>query len=71
MFSLSLYPLLLKPNIINNSATLIDNIFVNLTDKGIKSVLLVTDIRDHLSVFVVFESRTLIPRIKETYRLLE
>lgn len=52
MFSLGLYPIILKPSrITKDSATLIDNIFVNINEKVLKSGLLLTDITDHLPVF--------------------
>ncbi len=42
MFSLGLYPLILKPSrITKDSATLIDNIFINITKKTVKSVFAV------------------------------
>ena len=56
MFSLGFYPLILKPSrITKDSATLIDNIFVNITEGKINSGLLVTDVSDHLPVFAVLE----------------
>lgn len=56
MFSLSLHPLIVKPSrITKDAATLIDNIFTNVTDVKIVSGLLVTDVSDHLPVFVVLE----------------
>ena len=56
MFSLSLHLLIVKPSrITKDAATLIDNIFTNVTDVKIVSGLLVTDVSDHLTVFVVLE----------------
>uniref|UniRef100_A0A3B3BUC2 Reverse transcriptase domain-containing protein n=1 Tax=Oryzias melastigma TaxID=30732 RepID=A0A3B3BUC2_ORYME len=56
MFSLGFYPRILKPSRITlNSATLIDNIFMNKTGLKTKSGLLLTDITDHLPIFVVIE----------------
>ena len=56
MFSMSFYPLILKPSrITRDSAILIDNIFVNLIDGKIKRGLLMTDVSDHLHVFAVLE----------------
>lgn len=56
MFSFGFYPLILKPSrITKDSATLIDNIFVNITNGNINSGLLVTDVSDHLPVFAVLE----------------
>ena len=55
MFSLSLHPLIVKPSrITKDAATLIDNIFTNVTDVKTVSELLVTDV-DHLPVFAVLE----------------
>ena len=54
MFSLGLYPLIDKPTrITDHSATLIDNIFTNELDSNINSGLLISDISDHLPIFVV------------------
>lgn len=49
MFSFGFYPLMTK-----DSATLIDNILVNINDGKINSGLLVTDVSDHLPVFCSF-----------------
>ena len=58
MFSLSFYPLIVKPSrITRDSATLIDNIFANVMDDKIISGLLVTDVSDHLPVFAVLEMK--------------
>lgn len=72
MFSLSLYPLIIKPSRIKrDSATLIDNIFVNSTGKIIKSDRYrQTDISYHLPVFAVLESREPKQRPNETNRLV-
>ena len=54
MYSLSLYPLITKPSRITvDSATVIDNIFTNYMENGLVSGLLMTDISDHLPVFVI------------------
>ena len=56
MFSLSFYPLIVKPSrITKDSLTLIDNIFINVFDGKRKSGLLLTDVSDHLPVFTVIE----------------
>lgn len=53
MFSLGLRPLIDKPSrITKDSATLIDNIFTN-TQRQVTSGLLISDVSDHLPVFVV------------------
>lgn len=55
--SLDFYPQILKPSRkTKDSATIIDNIFVNLIGGKIKSGLLVTDVSDHLPVFAVLET---------------
>lgn len=47
MFSLSLYPLIVKPSrITKDTATLLDNIFTNVTDVKTTSGLLVTNVTD-------------------------
>lgn len=70
MFSLGLYPLILKPSrITKDSATLIDNIFVNLTETHVKSGLLLAGISDHLPVFGIFHSKIKINKVDE-YRLV-
>lgn len=44
-----------KPSrITSTSATLIDNIFLNVIDKNINTGLAITDITDHLPVFVTY-----------------
>lgn len=56
MFSLSFYLLIVKPSrITEDSATLIDNIFINVTEGKIISGPVVTDASDHLPVFAVLE----------------
>ncbi len=55
MYSRGLYPTITKPSRITSScATLIDNIFVNILEKTIKSGLLINDITDHLPIFVTY-----------------
>lgn len=57
MHSLSLYPKVTRPSrITSNCATLIDNIFTNDFESNTVSRLLVNDISDHLSVFIVYNS---------------
>lgn len=56
MYSLSFYPLILRPSrITKDSVTLIDNIFINQMDIKTKSGRLITYITDHLPVFVGIE----------------
>ena len=53
-YSNACYPHINKPTrIVNNSATLIDNIFSNVFDKDVDSGLLYSDISDHLPIFVI------------------
>ena len=53
-YSNACYPHINKPTrIVNNSATLIDNIFSNVVDKDVDSGLLYSDISDHLPIFVI------------------
>ena len=54
MYSLGLYPLIKRPSrITTTSATLIDNMFTSELECKIDSGLLVNDISDHLSIFVL------------------
>ena len=55
MYSYGLYPVVTKPSRFSEfNATLIDNIFTNeMTDTGIVSGLLITDVGDHLPVFTL------------------
>ena len=56
LFSMNLYPLITKPSrITQHSATLIDNIFTNVLDSNVTSGLLLTDISDHLPIFMVYD----------------
>lgn len=57
MFSMSFHPLILKPSrITKDTASLIDNIFfINLAEGKIVSGSLLTDVSDHLPVFVVLQ----------------
>ena len=53
-YSNECYPHINKPTrIVNNSATLIDNIFSNVFDKYVGSGLLYSDISDYLPIFVI------------------
>ena len=56
LFSYGLYPVINKPSrITEDSATLIDNFFVNTHDCIVKSGLLINDISDHLPIFIKLE----------------
>ena len=56
LFSCGLYPVINKPSrITEESATLIDKFFVNTVNCNVKSGLLINDISDHLSRFVILE----------------
>ena len=53
MYSIGLYPLVDRPTrISNHSFSLIDNIFTNVTNNNVTSGILVSDITDHLPIFV-------------------
>ena len=53
MYSIGLYPLIDRPTrISNHSFTLIDNVFTNVTNHKVTSGILVSDISDHLPIFV-------------------
>ena len=52
-YSIGLYPLVDRPTrISNHSFSLIDNIFTNVTNHKVASGILVSDITDHLPIFV-------------------
>ena len=52
MYAIGLYPLIDRPTRISNqSFSIIDNIFTNVTNYNITSDILVNDITDHLQVF--------------------
>ena len=54
MYGQGLYPLIVRPiRITINSCTLIDNIFTNQINYSADSGLLITDISDHLPIFVL------------------
>ena len=53
MYSIGLYPLVDRPTrISNHSFSPIDNIFTNVTNHKVASGILVSDITDHLPIFV-------------------
>ena len=55
MYATGFYPTISKPTrIANHSATIIDNIFTNITQHKIHSGILYTDISDHLPTFMTF-----------------
>ena len=54
MHGQGLYPLIVRPNRITiNSCTLIDNTFTSQINYSADSGLLITDISDHLPIFVL------------------
>ena len=54
MYAIGLYPLIDRPTRISNqSFSLIDNIFTNVTNYNITSGILINDITDHLPVFAI------------------
>lgn len=56
MYSFSLYPLITKPSrITTHCASLINNIFTNCMEKSLVSGLMINDISDHLTVFVIYD----------------
>lgn len=56
MFSITLYPLIIKRSRVTvQCATSIDNIFTNHMGNTLKSGLLMTDISDHLPVLVIYD----------------
>ena len=53
MYSIGLYPLVDRPTrISNHSFSLIDNIFTNVTNHKVASGILVSDVTDHLAIFI-------------------
>ena len=55
LYSLSMHPKITRPTrITSHSSTLIDNIFTNIYSDDIKSGILVTDVSDHLPIFVIY-----------------
>jgi len=64
--SYSFFPRIDKPTrVYNNSATLIDNIFVNRIDSKLSSDNIVSDISDHYSQFALFHSPREKTRLKK------
>ena len=58
LFGGGFYPLITKPSrITESSATLIDNIFTNDIKRLNRAGLLISDVSDHLPVFVCSEER--------------
>ena len=56
LFSCGLYPVINKPSrITEDSATLIDNFFINTVNCNVKRGLLINDTSDHLPIFVILE----------------
>ena len=54
MYAIGLYPLINRPTRISNqSFSLIDNIFTNVTNYNITSGILINAIIDHLPVFAI------------------
>ena len=54
MYGQGLYPLIVRPSRITiNSCTLIDNIFTDRINYSADSGLLISDINDHLPIFVL------------------
>ncbi len=61
MYAICLYPLIDRPTRISNqSFSLIDNIFTNVTNYNITSGILINDITDHLPVFAICNPNRLI-----------
>ena len=54
MYAIGLYPLIDRPTRISNqSFSLIDNVFTNVTNYNIRSGILINDIIDHLPGFAI------------------
>lgn len=57
MHTFNLYPLIAKPTrITTHSSTTIDNIFANITNGELMGGILMTDVSDHLPVFVIYKN---------------
>ncbi len=57
IYSMNLYPTITRPTrITSHCATLIDNIFTNDISNKTLSVLLLSDISDHLPVFIIYDT---------------
>ena len=70
-YATGFYPTISKPTrIANHSATIIDNIFTNITQHKIHSGILHTDISDHLPIFNIYDNCNLPlkPGYKTLYR---
>ena len=68
MYAIGLYPLINRPTRISNqSFSLIDNIFTNVTNYNITSGILINAITDHLSVFAIFTYPNPNRQIKKLY----
>ena len=71
VYSMSLYPKISRPSrITSHCANLIDNIFTNDIVHNTISGLLISDISDHLPVFIVYDNdyKTNLPDNKTVYR---
>uniref|UniRef100_A0A3Q3BKX6 Reverse transcriptase domain-containing protein n=1 Tax=Kryptolebias marmoratus TaxID=37003 RepID=A0A3Q3BKX6_KRYMA len=56
MHSLNLYPMISRPTrITSHNATVIDNIFTNITNREIMGGILITDVSDHLPIFTIYK----------------
>ena len=68
MYSIGLYPLIDRPTrISNHSFSLIDNIFTNVVNQTTLSGILLSDITDHLPIFVLCNYPTHIQRNSNRY----
>ena len=68
MYAIGLYPLIDRPTRIGNqSFSLIDNIFTNVTNYIITSGILIIDIADHLPVFAICTYPNPNRQIKQLY----
>ena len=68
MYIIGLYPLIDRPpRISNQSFSLIDNIFTNVTNYNITTGILINDITDHLPVFAICTCPNPNRLIKELY----
>ena len=64
--SRGLLPMITKPTrLYNNSATLIDNIFVSPVNSPVISGVLISDISDHLATFFIEELEKSLPEVNE------
>ena len=59
MYASSFFPLVTKPTkIADKTVTLIDNTFVNNTNKFSKRGILISDLLDHLTIFYITKQQT-------------